>query len=107
MVDLAYQAAQYRSWPYLNIRCDALGRRPADDRVPPDWRRHLRDERLDRADGVALRFSIDVGNDRDPRGAGSKRPQLRSETVLRRLHQRAMERGADMQRDDALRALCL
>ena len=48
--------------------------------------------------GVALRLGVDVGDDRDAGIRGRQRAQLRRQPLLRRLHQRAMERRADRQR---------
>ena len=47
-VNLAHQPAQHRARTHLNIRCDAFGRKAADDGFPAHRRRHLRDQRLDR-----------------------------------------------------------
>ena len=48
LVDLAHQSTQHRPRTHFNIRCDALGRKTLDHGLPPNRRRHLPDERLDR-----------------------------------------------------------
>src|SRR5262245_54885791 len=66
-MDFLHEAAQYRPWTHLNIRCDALRRKALDDRLPFDRRRDLADERLDCLGRGALRVRVDVGDDRHPR----------------------------------------
>ena len=62
-MNFSHEPAQYRPGPYLNIRCDALGRKARDDGLPADRRRDLRDERLDGRARVALRLGVHVGDD--------------------------------------------
>ena len=100
-MDLADQAAQHRARAHLNIRCDALRRKAAHDGFPPHRRRHLRDQRFDRGRRVALRLGVDVGHDRHARVARLRARADPAPGVLRRLHQRAVERRAHRQRDDA------
>ena len=50
-VDLPAEARQDRPRSHFNIRTDALRRKPPDDVLPPDRRRHLPHERLDRRRG--------------------------------------------------------
>src|SRR2546423_1584149 len=64
---------------------------------PAPWRRHLAHDRISRRRGIALRFGIDVGDDRHARVLDRDRAQVRRETILRRLQQRAVERRADGQ----------
>src|SRR5258708_35467410 len=53
-MDFLHEAAQDRARTYFNIRCDALRRKAPHHGVPADRRRHLRDERLNRALRVAF-----------------------------------------------------
>ena len=102
-VDLPHEAAQHGSRTYLNIRCDALRRKAPYDRLPADRRRDLRDQRLDRVGGAALRFRVDVRHDRDVRIARRQRAQFRRQPRLRRSHQPAVERRAHCERNHTLR----
>ena len=48
-MNLAHQPAQHRAGAHLNIRCDAFRRKAPHHLLPAHRRRHLRDQRLDRA----------------------------------------------------------
>src|SRR5215471_18636295 len=54
----ANHAAQHRTGTYLNIRCDAVGRKTLHDVFPPHGRRHLAHERVDGRRRIALGFRI-------------------------------------------------
>jgi hypothetical protein len=100
-VDLSHETAQHTARAHLNIRCDALRRKAADDRLPANRRRDLRNQRLDRGRRRSLGLGIDVGDNRHSGIRGSQRAQLRREPLFGGLHQRAVERRAHRQRNDA------
>ena len=106
-VNLANQPAQHGARAHLNIRCDAIRRKAPDAFLPAHGRRHLPDERFDGRRSVAFRQRVDVRDDRHARMLRRHRAQLGCETILRRLHERAVERRAHRQRHDALRAKLL
>src|SRR6516225_4077100 len=99
--DLADQTAQHGAGTYLNIRCDAFERKPSHDVFPPDGCRHLAHQRINRGRRVALHRGVNIRDDWHARIGDSERAQLRFEPVLRRLHERAMKRGAHLQRNHA------
>jgi hypothetical protein len=109
-VDLLHESGQNGPGTHFNICADALGRKPLHDVLPAHRRGHLADQRVDGRRGIALRFRIDVCNDGDSRGLDGQRAQLGRQPLLGRLHECAMKRGADRQRNhtfgaERLRAL--
>ena len=98
-MDLLDKTAQYGAWAHLNIVGDAFRRKATDDLLPPNWRRDLLDERVDRRRRVTLRLRIDVGDNRDTRVPDPERAKLGLEPLLRRLQQRAVERRTDGERN--------
>src|SRR5436190_1643082 len=97
LVDFLDETAEHRAGAHLNIVGDAFRRKTAHHLFPAHGRRHLAHERINRRRGIALRLGIDVGDDRHARVLDRDRAQVRRETILRRLQQRAVERRADGQ----------
>ena len=104
-IDLPDQAREHRARPQLHERPRAVGDQPAHDVLPAHRRRHLTNQRLDgarrrRSSAARRRWRRPETPDR----SRVERAQLRRQPLLRRRHQRAMERRADRQRNHPLGA---
>src|SRR5262249_45655335 len=98
-IDLPNESGEHLARAELHERARAVGDEPLNDALPQHGPRHLTNRRVERGGGVALGRGIDVGDHRNPWIPGVDSTELRREPLLRRFHQRTMERRAHCERN--------
>src|SRR5688572_18642736 len=91
-------SAQRFARPHFNISGDAFRRKALHQVLPSYWGCDLADQGVDRLARRAFGLSIDVRDHRNTRSVRPHRTQLRRQPLFGRLHQRAMEWRAHLQR---------